>query len=381
MKYFENFNHSLFYRKPEVFTKDSPKEILSSALGATLYIPSIRNDLLHDVIRTYHKDCMSVVICLEDSIPDDRVEEGEQKLHELLKNLHHEDSSFLPLVFVRPRSPEHLMKICEDNKGLLDVITGFVFPKFDMTSYRAESFMKIFSDVCKDQNVSLYCMPVIESSSVIHQETRMYTLNMLNDLFKFYENSILAVRIGATDMSSVYGLRRSKDFTIYDVHLISSVISDIVNILGRAEDHRVITGAVWEHFSSDRTFKPSLRESIFKKDKEFRKKILTENYDNFIREISLDKINGIMGKTIIHPSHIGFVNSLMVVTHEEYHDAQDILYNDNGGGAYSSLYKNKMNEVKPHYAWAKKVDNRARIFGVSNPHVDFVDFLEGFYLS
>lgn len=381
MKHFEHIPQTdeLFFEKPYDFTKDSPKELLSSSLGATLYMPATRKTLYNDLIKMRYKDASSIVVCLEDSIPDDEVEEAEKNLHELLLTLMEKGEDNLPLIFVRPRTPEHFYKITQQNKGLLSSLTGFVFPKFDAYD-QGDDFCYVLQKVNEENNLKLYFMPVIESPSVIHRETRKATLSHVSKIIEKYNDELLAIRIGATDMSSSYGIRRSSDFTIYDVHVVSSAIADIVNVLGRAEDHHIITGAVWEHFTqkNERVFKTSLRENIFSNAKELRAKLLTQGYDNFIKEIQLDKINGITGKTIIHPSHISIVNSLLVVSHEEYLDACDIMQNDNGGGAYTSHYRNKMNEVKPHYAWAEKTINRAKMFGVAKEKIDFVDFLERF---
>lgn len=388
MRHFKLFENSslegdytkLFHKMPEEFTSDSPKELLSASLGATLYIPATRPDLLNDVKKMYRRGATSVVVCLEDSIPDDRVKEAEDNLFNLLEKLKDEDREELPLIFVRPRSPKHFYKIAERNTGQLKSLTGFVFPKFDASSSRAHDFAKGIKNVNKAEKLNLYYMPVIESPSVIYRETRKATLSNVSHAIALSNDNVLAVRIGATDMSSAYGLRRSRDYTVYDVHVVSSAIADIVNVLGRAESGNIITGAVWEHFApAPRTFKTLLRESIFSGDDELRTKLLTESYDTFIREIQIDKLNGITGKTVIHPSHISIVNSLMVVTHEEYCDAMDILKDENEkGGAYSSMYKNKMNEVKPHRVWAERILNRSKAFGVSNPDTDFVDFLERF---
>jgi citrate lyase beta subunit len=371
----------LFFMAPKEFTKDSDKTTLSMSLGGTLYMPATRPDLLKDLYKMRAKDATSVVVCLEDSIPDEKVQEAEQNLHNLLIKISELDNvEGFPLIFVRPRTPEHLHRIANQNKGLLSPLTGFVFPKFDGLTDVASNFVQVLNQINHREKTNLYYMPVLESPSIIHRETRKATLAGIANVIAGSRDSLLAVRIGATDMSSSYGLRRSGEFTVYDVHVVASAIGDIVNVLGRAEDGNVISGAVWEHFTnSKRTFKPQLRESIFAGDKKLRMKLLTEGYDNFIREIQLDKINGITGKTVIHPSHIRLVHSLMVVTHEEYHDALDVLKEDGTqGGAQASIYKNKMNESKPHAAWAEKILKRAEVFGVSNENIDFVDFLERF---
>ena len=43
--------------------------------------------------------------------------------------------------------------------------------------------------------------------------------------------------------------------------------------------------------------------------------------DGLIREVQLDRANGLVGKTGIHPSHVAVVHALSVVSHEEYRDA------------------------------------------------------------
>jgi citrate lyase beta subunit len=373
----------LFFKEPVNFTKDSSKELLQASLGATIYCPSIRPNLLVDVKKMYAKDASSVVICLEDSIPDERLEEGEQNVQKFLMELDAltpEEREELPLLFLRPRNPNHLWKIYRQNGDLLRYLTGFAFPKFDTLADVAHGFMGVLTEINENKKLSLYFMPILESPSIIYRETREAALSLVSNVLAEHKDSLLAVRIGATDMSSAYGLRRSPDFTIYDVNVVSSAIADIVNVFGRADFGTIITGCVWEHFGSvPRTLKPQLRESIFSDDKKLRSRLLHEDYDMLLREIQLDKINGITGKTVIHPTHIGLVHSLLVVNHEEYSDAMDILSDGkSGGGAHASQYKNKMNEVKPHTAWANKISNRADAFGVSNENIDFIDFLERF---
>jgi citrate lyase beta subunit len=193
-----------------------------------------------------------------------------------------------------------------------------------------------------------------------------------------HREDVLALRIGATDLASAYGLRRSRDLTVYDVKLVSAVIADIVNVLGRPEDGFVISGPVWEHYdTTERILRPQLRMTPFAdaKEQELRERLILRGLDGLIREITLDQANGLLGKTVIHPSHVPVVHALSVVSHEEYVDAQSIV-SDSGGGASASPYGNKMNESKPHRAWATKTLLRAQAYGVSAERMTFVDLLE-----
>jgi len=378
----KNIEH-LFFQKPADITPDSAKSILSSALGATLYCPSIRPNLAEDILKRASNGAMSIVICLEDSIPDDKVEEGELNLVKTLKELSKpEHKNKLPLLFVRIRTAAHLKKVAEMNKEYLSVLTGFAFPKFEDITGAATNFVNELQHINEERKASnlrsLYFMPILESPIMVYRESREAVLHGVKDILAEHRENVLAVRIGATDMSSVYGIRRPRGSTVYDVHVIASVIADIVNLLGRANNGYVITGAVWEHFDNgERIFKPQLRESLFDGDYKLRRELLTKGYDSLIREIELDRANGLLGKTVIHPTHINLVHAMSVVTHEEFSDASDIAKGDNSlGGATSSVYKNKMNEIKPHLAWAHKTLLRAEAFGVANPDIDFVDFLE-----
>jgi citrate lyase beta subunit len=374
----------LFQRMPVSFTPSSDKKLLSHALGGTLYIPGTRPDLAADVRKMAGFGARSVVLCLEDAVPDAKLLEAEANVVKALAVISDLDDTISPpLVFLRVRNPDHLVKIAGLAGTSLKALTGFVFPKFENISNNAEDFVEILKNInimLKEKtNIdrNLYFMPVIESPNVAYRETRKGVLSGIKTIVDQNPELVLGVRIGATDISSVYGIRRPRDFTVYDVHVVSSVIADIVNIFGRNNEDYTISGPVWEHFNSkERLFKPQLRESLFS-ESALRKKLLNDSFDSFIREIELDKANGLTGKTIIHPSHIALIHSLSVVTDEEYSDALDITSSEKStGGAHASTYRNKMNEVKPHLSWAHKVLLRADAFGVAQKDVDFVNFLK-----
>ena len=153
--------------------------------------------------------------------------------------------------------------------------------------------------------------------------------------------------------------------TAYDVQLVASVIADVVNVLGRADGTGfTVTGPVWEYFRlQERMFKPQLRRSPFLgRAEELRTALIEHDMDGLLREIELDRANGLQGKTCIHPSHVAPVHALSVVSHEEFSDAADILRPERGdGGVLRSAYTNKMNEVKPHRAWAERTLLRAEV--------------------
>ena len=371
----------LFSRPPEDFGRDSDPALLAVALGATLYLPATREKLAHDVVRRAAAGVRSVVVCLEDAVADHELADAEvnavAQLGELARRRRSEpDDAAGPLVFVRVRNPEQIPMLIDGLGDDADVLSGFVLPKF--TESTGAAFLESLVATSERRGLPLLAMPVIESPEMIYRETRQGSLVAVHRLLEKHRERILAVRIGATDLCGAYGIRRDRDLTIYDVRLVCEVIIETVNVLGRSDGTGyVVTGPVWEHFSShERLFKPRLRESPFHASDadDLRARLITRDLDGLIREVVLDKVNGLTGKTVIHPSHVPVVHALSVVTHEEFADATDVLGADQGGVAASS-YRNKMNEAKPHRQWAQRTLLRARAFGVAAEDVGLVDFL------
>ncbi len=228
----------------------------------------------------------------------------------------------------------------------------------------------------------LYGMPILESKRVIYKESRIDELLKIKSILDKYKKYILNVRIGATDYQGLYSLRRGVDNSIYDIGVVSDCIYDIINIFSRADNEYVISGPVWEYFNSNdqnRVLKPMLRKTPFMenegKDGIIKRKHYLEKYvDGLIEEVILDKANGLVGKTVIHPTHIKIVNALYTVTQEEYEDALEILQS-NEGGVNKSKYNNKMNESKPHFNWANKIMKRAYVYGVIKKEFTYLKLL------
>ncbi|WP_141577286.1 HpcH/HpaI aldolase/citrate lyase family protein [Actinomadura sp. WMMA1423] len=384
MRHFDHIDAArrkhLFYRHPRPFGRHDDPAVLAVALGATLYCPATRPLLAADIERAARRGVMSMVVCLEDAIGDDEVEAGEANLVAQLRTLHGcsgpRDVEG-PLLFVRVRDPRQIGDLVGRLGDAAELVSGFVLPKF--TAPAGGAFLDALADASDASGLRLLAMPVIESPEAVYAETRSEMLHDIARLLAKHRSRILAVRLGATDMSAAYGLRRPPDLTIYDIRPVAGVICDVVNILGRADGTgHVVTGPVWEYFAQgERMFKPQLRQSPFERQHAapLRQRLITSDLDGLIREVHLDKANGLTGKTVIHPSHVAAVHALSVVTHEEYSDAADIL-GLAGGGAMASSYANKMNEAKPHRAWAQRLMLRARVFGVAAEGVTFVELLE-----
>ncbi|MET7284751.1 HpcH/HpaI aldolase/citrate lyase family protein [Streptomyces sp. NPDC005573] len=368
----------LFHQEPCTFTADSPARLLSAALGATLYSPATRPRLADDILKQAAVGVVSMVLCLEDSIDDADVPAGEENLVRQFADLDARGDAELPLLFIRVRTPAQIPDLVRRLGGTVRLLSGFVLPKF--TGERGGPFLEALSAAEAASGRRLFAMPVLESPELLYRETRVETLEGILRAVGSHRDRVLALRLGVTDFCSSYGLRRAPDMTAYDVQIVASVIADVVNMLGRADGTGfTVTGPVWEYFRvPERMFKPQLRQSPFLEVQavELREKLIEHAMDGLLREISLDQANGLLGKTCIHPSHVLPVHALSVVSHEEFSDAQDILRPERGGGGVlRSAYTNKMNEVKPHRAWAERTLLRAEVFGVANEDVGFVELL------
>lgn len=368
----------LFDRAPELFSRDSDRGTLAMALGATLYSPGTTTDYAQRVGALVGRGVISAVLCLEDAIRDADVADAERNVAAQVVELHRM-SAPAPLLFIRVRQPDQIRLLVKEIGPAASILTGFVFPKF--TASTGGDFLDVLADTRAETGLKLYGMPVLESPETIYAETRITELLAVRDLLARNAESVLAVRIGATDLCGLFGLRRSNDQTVYDLTLVREVIADILNVFGRDRQF-VVSGPVWEYFArGERIFKPQLRESPFRLRDDLpnavrvRRQLVSAALDGLLREVVLDKATGILGKTVIHPSHVRPVHAMLVVTAEEHSDALATMCLTDGG-VRSSEYANKMIESKPHARWAAGILRRASVFGVLRPDRTFVDLLD-----
>lgn len=361
--------------EPEDFDKYTDKELLQYCPGATMYMPGIK-DFSEKVLKKQLPGLTSIVFDFEDACPEDKVDEAETNVLRMLdlfstaideKELSYDN---LPLIFCRVRNQDQFIHFGNQlTKHQAKVLTGINFPKFN--SQNGEIYMFYLKKLNEKLEEILYGMPIIEDSRVAFKESRMSELISIRHILDSYKDLVLQVRVGATDFSSNFGVRRGVDHSIYDILAVSEILTDILNVFSRNNDY-VLSGPVWEYF---RASKDMMFEKLPAHDAEedFLLKhmpIVNPEIDGLLREVILDKANGFVGRTVIHPSHVRYVNALQSVTNEAYQDAVSILRNDEGG-VFKGASGNKMNEVKPHTNWAKKLYLRSRAFGVIENEQDY----------
>ena len=368
----------LFLRPPRDFEVSADPTEVGIGLGATLYCPATRPRLARDIVRRAGAGVVSLVVCLEDSVPDGDLEAAERNVVAALRELSATaPRGQLPMIFIRVRAVEQIPMLVAALGERHDVLTGFVLPKF--SDLNGGAYFDAVVAASETVGRRLLAMPVLESADISFVESRLDALLTARRLVDKFREHVPAVRVGGTDISATYGLRRGRDLTVWDIRVVADVISATVNVFGRIDTGPyVVTGAVWEYYpAAERLFKPLLRESPFiaHQERALRTKLIAADLDGLIREVVLDRANGVLGKTVIHPTHVAAVHALSVVGNEEYADACDVLATERRGGAAASSFGNKMNESKPHTAWAQRTVMRADAFGVARENVSFVDLL------
>ena len=356
-----------FVRDPENFDKYTPRALLQYCLGATMYMPGTR-DFAKAIVRRKYPGLTSFVMCFEDACRAEDVPSAEinaiHMLDELNESLASGDMKYedLPLIIFRVRSVEqfrHFSAMLRPEH--VHLVTAINFPKFNTDS--ASGYLEHLREINAKFGEKIYGMPIIEDRRVAMKETRMDELLGIKHELDACKDLVLNVRVGATDFSSCFGARRDINYTIYDIMTVRDILTDILNMFTRDNDYTV-SGPVWEYFRINKSMKFAERlpkvdvsESLLS-----RKPIVNDAVDGLMRELILDRANGFVGKTIIHPTHINYVNGMLAVTKEQYDDALQVL--GTSGGVVKSGSANKMNEIGPHRRWAERLVMRARAYGV-----------------
>lgn len=357
MKY--NYKDLELIKEPEVFNKDTKKEILQYALGGLLYMPASNTKIADKLISGEYSFIKSMVLDLEDSLGDDMIGFGQanivnviSKLDEAIKagKFSYDD---VPLIFIRIREHGQMRKTLQMLGDNIKYLSGFNIPKFDSTC--CDEYISEFTEVSDKVNkmfkfkYKLYMMPIIENKLAMYRQLRMDNLLYINNALRPISDHVLNIRVGGADFCSIFGIRRSIDECIQDIGVVRSVFADIINVFAKSY---VVSGPVWEYFErpneeSDGKWKTGLEH-----------------------ELKADRLNGFIGKTSIHPSQLPVIQKSLVVCRRDYEDALNILgmnVNTTGvqKGSNDGFGNYRMNEVKTHTNWAKKTIALATIFGVT----------------
>ena len=360
--YNQGFN---FVKAPMEFNKSTERDTLQYCLGATLYMPGTKD--IREKVINHELPVTSFVMCCEDAIKEEDLSAAEQNILDTMDYFADQieagkiTQDDIPLIFMRVRNPEQFKRFAARmTKRQGDVLTGFNFPKFN--SKNALGVLRTLVETNARLGVTLYGMPILEGEEIAFRESRNQELLLLRNILEPYKELILNIRVGGTDMSSLFGVRRGINSTVFDIMTVRDALSDILNAFNRFNDY-CVSAAVWEYFRAykdddiDDVIKRNFHNALIKGQD-----IVNPAIDGLLKEVLLDRANGFVGKTIIHPTHAKFVNAMFTVVEEEYNDAIQIL--NTSGGVIKSEGGGKMNEIGPHHRWAEKIVRRANVYGV-----------------
>lgn len=354
----------VFYKEPVSFDKYTERQLLQSCLGATMYMPGTKN-FANAIIEKKYPGLTTIVMCFEDACKEEDVPKAEYNavcvMDELNQKLQTGQINYddIPLIFFRVRSVEQFINFSKMLKPEhIKLIAGINFPKFNVEN--GEAYFEQLEKINIKYGEIIYGMPIIEDRRVAFIETRANELLGIKKILDKHKNKVLNIRVGGTDFSSAFGVRRSMNCTIYDILAVRDCLSDILNVFTRNNEYTV-SGPVWEYFvvNKDKKFK-SLSNYDFKNTLLKREPIVNDAVDGLMRELIMDQANGFMGKTCVHPTHINYINGMLAVTKDEYLDAMQIINSDDGVVKGT----NGMNEIRPHKSWAERILMRASAYGV-----------------
>ncbi|WP_205190749.1 MULTISPECIES: HpcH/HpaI aldolase/citrate lyase family protein [unclassified Burkholderia] len=296
------------------------KTISPFALGATLYMPATRSDILDVVSGTRLPELRSLVVCLEDAVAAIDVDSALANLRALLMNIDARGgrAESGPLLFVRPR--DAAMAAVLNDWPLMKHVDGFVVPKLTLQSLSSWENAVSHPD--------LYLMPTLETADV-YDPGAMVELG--SALKANLNRRIIALRIGGNDLMGCLGLRRNPSTTLYSTPL-SYVIPMLAGIMGA--QGFALTAPVFEQLATPH--------------------LLNE-------ELELDIAHGLVGKTAIHPSQIRIIQEALRVSLEDFNCAT-LIVNEAAPAVFK--HNDAMCEPATHYKWAVNILERAKWHGV-----------------
>jgi len=294
------------------------QSIHALALGGTLFVPASHKDLDAILSGEKYAELRSVVIDFEDGLTAESRPEALQRLDRTLGAL--EKSPLLR--FIRPENPQMLKEMLA--KKEIGKINGFILPKFGLES--AETYLSLFNSSTKADTCHLF-MPSIEGDELFDSTK----LRQLRDILLPFRERIICIRFGAEDMLRQLGLRRTPGRSLYDMLSPAQSIAVLLNTFKPYGFE--ISAPVFPHFSDTEGFK---------------------------EEIAKELENGLISKTIIHPSQIKPMNTLYKVSEQELQEAKTLLSQKEG----VINLNGKMGEAKTQSPWAECILKRAALFDV-----------------
>ncbi len=281
-------------------------------LGASLYVPATHPKLLGALTGHHFPGVRSLIACTEDSLSDDDLAAGLDALAALLPRLPGRQVG--PLRFIRPRNAQVLAELLA--MPGIDRVHGFVIPKADQSTFGAYDALLGPRD--------FWVMPTLETCAVFDPTD-------LADLRRLFQSCatqrhILALRIGGNDLLRMLGLKRSRGVTLYQTPL--GLLTQQLVLAFRPFGFQ-LTAPVYDFVDDPVTLRA---------------------------EAAQDVLQGLVGKTAIHPAQVPVIDAVLSVCERDLEAARLLLDEDR------AVFKHDggMLERSVHLPWARALLERAR---------------------
>lgn len=285
---------------------------LAPQLGASLYVPATRSDLVEIGNGISLPEARSVIFCTEDAVREEDVPRA-------LSNIAFALPQFGPgpLRFVRVRSPEVLARVLSMPGNY--ALCGFVLPKVTASNIGA------YLDLLGDRS-PFELMVTVETREAFSDRE----MERLRDLLLERAARVASIRVGGNDLLGLLGMRRTRGVTAYETPL-GPLIDRLVGL-----------------------FKPfgfNVAAPVYD---------FTDDAETLAREARLDLLHGCFGKTAIHPRQIEVIEEGYRVSLPEVEMAEAILRPD-----APAVFRigDAMCEPSTHRNWALGILERARVYG------------------
>ena len=291
-------------------------------LGASMYVPATLdfNDLVAIGNGVKYPFLRSMIYCTEDAVLPNELRFAIKNLGQTLPQL---NKSERPLRFIRVRSP-HVLGQCLNLRGI-ENIDGFVFPK--VTASNLTNYLDHLGS-----KSPFMLMPTLETEET-YDFREMNRLRRLMQKDPRCRDRILCLRVGGNDLLRALRVRRDPKRTIYD-----TPVGDLISRLAG------------EFITNGFGLTAPVFESI-------------ENPDVLAKEVELDLLHGLFGKTAIHPTQVALIEEGFAVARHDLDEAQRILATD-----APAVFRmgGRMCEPTTHTPWAQDIMSRFNIYGVKD---------------
>ncbi len=282
-------------------------------IGATLFVPASHKNLHTILRREKYKELKSIVIDFEDGLEVSALESALEDLQQHLGSI----TNISPLVFLRPKNPDMLLRLLQLQK--IEQLDGFVLPKFSLNN--ADAYLQLLA------KTDFKIMPSIEGEELFSNTQ----LQKLKDILLTAKTNIVLVRFGLEDMLKVLNMRRKCEESVFDFAVTHYVLGNFLATMKSAGF--MVSGGVYPCF---------------------------EDKNGFIKDVERDLKEGLFGKTIIHPNQIELANKLYRVTHKEYERAKEIVEAQSAVFSQDGMMAEK-NTMLPYSQYILK---RAKVYGI-----------------